>query len=67
MDLANSFGGSNMITFNIGGGGLQTIHPASALPEITNTLTIDGTTQPGFNGTPIIEIKGDLLSGAITG
>ena len=28
---------------------------------------IDGTTQPGFAGTPLIEIEGDLLSGANEG
>src|SRR4030095_6600236 len=32
--------------------------PLSALPTITGPVTIDGTTQPGFSGTPIIEING---------
>lgn len=67
MTLANQFDGPDVITFNIGGGGLQTIHPLSELPDLTGTVTIDGTTQPGFAGTPIIEIKGDLLSGANDG
>ncbi|MDB6031176.1 MAG: hypothetical protein JWM16_1514 [Verrucomicrobiales bacterium] len=36
--------------------GLQTIHLQSVLPPITHSVVIDGTTQPGFSGTPIIEL-----------
>jgi streptogramin lyase len=35
-----------------------TISPTSPLPTITHPVTIDGTTQPGFVGTPIIELNG---------
>lgn len=35
------------ITFNIGGSGVQTIQPASALPVITQPVFIDGYSQPG--------------------
>ncbi len=45
------------IHFSIGTGA-QTITPLSALPLITDTVVIDGTTQTGFAGTPIIEING---------
>src|SRR5262249_29551716 len=38
---------SNAITFNIPGGGVQTIAPASPLPAITSPISIDGYTQPG--------------------
>jgi titin len=55
---ANANPGPDLITFNIGGGGVQTIAPLSALPAITDPVTIDGTTQPGFAGTPIIELDG---------
>ena len=36
-----------MINFNIPGGGIQTISPTSALPAITEPITINGYTQPG--------------------
>ena len=55
---ANSHSGHDTITFDIGGGGLQTIRPLWSLPEITDPVTIDGTTQPGYAGHPIIEIDG---------
>jgi hypothetical protein len=35
------------ILFNIPGGGVHTISPATALPTITTSMTIDGYTQPG--------------------
>jgi hypothetical protein len=57
---ANAAGGADIIGFNIAPGGLQTINIATALPDITGTVTIDGTTQPGLAGTPIIELNGTL-------
>ena len=36
-----------MIQFNIPGGGVKTIAPATELPQITSPVTIDGYTQPG--------------------
>jgi FIMAH domain-containing protein len=45
------------INFAIGSG-VQTISPLSQLPTISARVTVDGTTQPGFAGTPIIEING---------
>jgi CSLREA domain-containing protein len=47
-----------IIAFNIGGGGAQTISPSSALPVITAPVVIDGTTQPGFGGVPLVELSG---------
>ncbi len=32
---------------------------SSALPAITNPVILDGTTQPGYSGSPIIEIDGN--------
>ena len=40
------------------GNGEFTITPATALPTITDTIVLDGTTQAGFAGTPIIELTG---------
>ena len=56
---SNSTPGPNLITFAIPGTGVHTISPTtSELPPITKAATIDGTTQPGFAGTPIIELDG---------
>jgi uncharacterized repeat protein (TIGR01451 family) len=56
---ANTTPGMDTIAFNIGGGGPQTIAPLSALPNISDPVTIDGATQPGASaGTPIIELSG---------
>jgi hypothetical protein len=40
-------GTRNLITFNIPGPGVQTIMPASPLPDIVEPVLIDGYTQPG--------------------
>ncbi len=44
---ANSTSGPDTIAFNIAGTGVRTIAPTSALPDITDPVTIDGFTQPG--------------------
>jgi len=54
---ANSNSGTDTIAFNIGSG-LVTISPTSALPNITGTIIIDGTTQPGFASAPIVQLSG---------
>lgn len=54
---ANANPGSDLITFNIGSG-LQTIAPTSSLPDISDPVVIDGTTQGGFAGNPLIELSG---------
>jgi len=46
------------IAFNLPGGQL-TIAPLTALPAVTAAnVTIDGTTQPGFSGTPLVTLDG---------
>jgi titin len=55
---ANATVEPNTIAFDIGGGGVQTIQPLSALPVVTRPVVIDGTTQPGFAGTPLIVLNG---------
>jgi len=57
---ANAAPGADTIVFAIRGTGVQTIVPLSALPTISDTATIDGTTQPGFAGTPVIELRGSV-------
>jgi hypothetical protein len=55
---ANAHVGADSIRFAIGSSGVQTIAPLSALPTITDPVTIDGTSEPGFAGMPIIELSG---------
>lgn len=47
--------GADLIVFNMSG---TTISPAGQLPAINTTVTLDATTQPGFNGSPVVEIVG---------
>jgi hypothetical protein len=44
---ANATDGASVIDFNISGTGVKTIKPTSALPTITEPVTIDGYTQTG--------------------
>ncbi|MGQ9866972.1 MAG: hypothetical protein ACUVSQ_11970 [Pseudanabaenaceae cyanobacterium] len=60
---ANSTAGADTIVFSIGTG-LQTINLTSSLPPITETVTINGTSQPGFTGTPLIQINGSAIPAA---
>ncbi len=62
---SNSTPGNNTINFDIGSGLVQII-PTSPLPAITNTVTVDGTSQLGYDGSPLVEISGiGAGSGAI--
>ncbi len=58
---ANAAAGPHTINFSIAGAGVHTITPATTLPTIgiAEGLTIDGTTQPGYAGAPLIEIRGN--------
>lgn len=47
IEAANAQAGADAIHFNITGGGVHTITPAAKYPDITDQLTIDGTTQSG--------------------
>jgi hypothetical protein len=55
---SNGASGQTTICFNIPGGGLHTIALASSLPAITTPAIIDGTSQPGYSGAPLIELNG---------
>ena len=66
IEQANAGPGTDSITFSIGSG-TQTITPSSALPTVTDPLIIDGTTQPGFAGSPIIELDGTNAGGDVNG
>lgn len=65
--LANASPGADLISFNVAGAGVHTIQPLSPLPPVTDTVTIDATTEPGFSGMPLIEIDGSLAGPAAIG
>jgi len=58
---ANNSPGLDLIGFDIPGPGVHTIIPLSKLPNITDPVTIDASTQPGFTATPLVEINASLL------
>ena len=57
-------GGVNTISFAIPGGGVQTIALLTGLPAINNPVLIDGFSQPGYDGTPLIVLSGVQAGGA---
>jgi titin len=57
---------TSTINFNIGEGGAQTI-TSSALPSITHSTLLDGWTQPGWSGTPLIELNGSAAGAGSDG
>src|SRR4029078_8256884 len=50
--------GPDLIRFDIPGAGTHTIHLLSALPQISDPVIIDGTTQTGYAGAPLVELDG---------
>jgi hypothetical protein len=58
----------DQITFHIGTGNATIAPVGSALPAITTQVLIDGTTQPGYNNSPLIQLDGtNLTNGQIAG
>ena len=47
-----------IITFDIPAAGVQLIQAQTPLPAITRPVLIDGTSQPGYKGTPLIQLDG---------
>ena len=64
---ANNTPELDQIRFGIGGGGPQTIALTSGLPSVSSAVVIDGTTQPGYAGAPLIELNGSLAGGSASG
>lgn len=61
MTSANGGATGDTIVFAIGSG-VQTIRPVTPLPGLLNGTLLDGRTQPGFSGAPIVEIDCSLLA-----
>jgi hypothetical protein len=55
---ANATAGVDTIEFNIPGTGVHTISVLTQLPTVTDSVNIWGATQPGYAGTPLIQIDG---------
>jgi uncharacterized repeat protein (TIGR01451 family) len=54
----NSDSAPDSIQFDIPGSGVRLISITSPLPQITTSVAIDGTTQPNYSGSPLIQIDG---------
>ncbi len=57
LDSDTVTGGGNTIDFTIPGQGVHSIALDSPLPAVTSTVVIDGTSQPGYTGTPLIQLN----------
>ena len=57
---ANTFSDTDTIDFHIGTGP-KTITVGAALPPITQPVIINGTTQPGYVGLPLVQLNGNNL------
>ncbi|HEX3248169.1 MAG TPA: Calx-beta domain-containing protein [Pyrinomonadaceae bacterium] len=55
---ANAIPGSDTIIFNIPGAGVKVINLLTPLPEITDPIVIDASTQPGYAHVPLIQLNG---------
>ena len=62
IEEANATAGHDTIRFAIGSG-LQTIAIGAPLPAVSERATIDGTTQPGFAGSPLVVVNGNGSAG----
>jgi trimeric autotransporter adhesin len=62
-NTANGSGGADRILFDIAAplaGGAHTISVTSVLPWLTDTVLIDGTSEPDHAGTPVVQLDGAL-------
>lgn len=65
---ANSTSGLITIRFDIAGSGPHTIQPRSALPTVTSgVIVFDGTSEPDYNDSPVIEIDGSYAGSGVVG
>jgi parallel beta-helix repeat protein len=60
--LANADTGDTIV-FRIPGAGPVVISPASALPAVVKQVVVDGTTQQGYAGSPLVQIAGNAGDG----
>ncbi len=67
IDQANALAPNTPVTIDFSiGTGQQTISLLQPLPTLANPITLDGTTQPGYAGKPLIQVDGSQAgAGAI--
>lgn len=58
INAANASGGTDTITFNITGSPPYIITTSGNLPVVASGVVIDGSTQPGYTGTPVVRLNG---------
>jgi hypothetical protein len=63
MNKANRYSDADVIQFKVGSGA-KTITPSYGLPHLKYPTTLDATTQSGYAGKPLIEIRGDRAGGS---
>ena len=56
-------GGGGFVTFSIAGSGPRVIQLASPLPALAAPIRLDGRTQPGYTGVPLVHLDGGLVNG----
>src|SRR4051794_40493963 len=60
-------GNTAEIDFALPGGGPQTISPVAPLPTITSPTFLNGTSEAGYSGTPLIQIDGSQAGAGAVG
>ena len=63
---ANAHPGQDIIDFALPNSN-RVIRPQSALPTITDPVIIDGTSQPGYEGLPLVELDGSQATSGANG
>jgi titin len=64
---ANANPGADVISFAIPAPGVQVIQPLSPLPVLTEAVFIDGASQPGYAGSPLIALDGSFAGPGASG
>ncbi len=64
---ANNTAGTDTVSFNIAGSGVQTINLTSALPAITNAIVINGYTQSGSSANTLASGNDAVLNVVLNG
>src|SRR3954452_8977851 len=62
---ANAAAGPDELRFDLAGDGVKTTRPTRALPPVVGAAVIDGTSQPGYARTPLVQLDG-VSAGAET-
>ena len=66
IQAANASPDLDVIAFALPGGGVHTLFPKGSI-TLTQPVIFDGTTQPGWTGSPLIELDGSLAGADANG